>query len=458
MTQESREEQGMYAIDKPEHATMIAALRWYQESGMGEPDHRSEAIHELATNGGEEISLDSDGIDALVEKLQFNNVAETVARLEARHARLLAALRAVHEASRMSGNSHVQYLEQIAAAGLKEAGEKTLIELSAETRSRAGVLLHHASPDDVAHVVRLPTASVKDLKGMSVEVVAAKAFDDLDFNRIERAAVEAGDDATAQRAAMHKAIATQLVEHGVLANTGVPRVANPGKSAALIAAASRTPEKLRDITGQIFGVPTSVTVVAVHASYPLECQAGGVMFPDGRVVIDYPFAWVGNGDQSFDADAQIDISHVVLPDGSEAPSWKDIGAEDMTAADYASLQRRLEAIDMSIAKGEDLPATDELRARLERIMERASWTIDMDSGQIIDKRWNIADHPTAGSEYRSIDSDFDGVVTVTSVSGDTVFYDGDAEGSARVSEFKQAYAPTLDLSESQVHSRSRMRG
>lgn len=47
--------------------TIIAALRFYQQMGQGDPDNRSDWIHELATNSGEVISLDDEGIDDLVE-------------------------------------------------------------------------------------------------------------------------------------------------------------------------------------------------------------------------------------------------------------------------------------------------------------------------------------------------------------------------------------------------------
>ena len=50
-------------------ATVLAALRFYQAAGMGNPENRSEEIHQIATNDGMENSLDGVGIDALCEKL-----------------------------------------------------------------------------------------------------------------------------------------------------------------------------------------------------------------------------------------------------------------------------------------------------------------------------------------------------------------------------------------------------
>lgn len=59
-----------------EFNTILAALRFYQESGMGDPFNRSGAIHDIATNGGEDISLDYDAIDALCERLNTDDFVE----------------------------------------------------------------------------------------------------------------------------------------------------------------------------------------------------------------------------------------------------------------------------------------------------------------------------------------------------------------------------------------------
>jgi len=57
-------------INPAERATILAALRYYQSRGMGDPDNRSDDIHDIATNGGELCaSLDDEGIDALCEGL-----------------------------------------------------------------------------------------------------------------------------------------------------------------------------------------------------------------------------------------------------------------------------------------------------------------------------------------------------------------------------------------------------
>jgi hypothetical protein len=56
------------------------------------------------------------------------------------------------------------------------------------------------------------------------------------------------------------------------------------------------------------------------------------------VVIIYPFRWQDGTDPSFDPDAQIDISRVLLANGEELPGgWRDIGASDLTEDDSESL-------------------------------------------------------------------------------------------------------------------------
>ncbi|MGM8936645.1 hypothetical protein ACS8E9_17500 [Pseudomonas neustonica] len=57
-------------VDSADLHTIIAALRYWQESGMADPFNRSNELHELATNDGEVLSsLDDEGIDDLVYRL-----------------------------------------------------------------------------------------------------------------------------------------------------------------------------------------------------------------------------------------------------------------------------------------------------------------------------------------------------------------------------------------------------
>ena len=62
--------QNIISVDSAEHATLLAALRYYQQNGQGEPSSRCDAIHAIATNGDVQISLDTAGIDALCEHMQ----------------------------------------------------------------------------------------------------------------------------------------------------------------------------------------------------------------------------------------------------------------------------------------------------------------------------------------------------------------------------------------------------
>jgi hypothetical protein len=55
--------------EEAELATILAALRFYQEHGQGDPDNRSAGIHAIATADGDVISLDAEGIDDLCMKL-----------------------------------------------------------------------------------------------------------------------------------------------------------------------------------------------------------------------------------------------------------------------------------------------------------------------------------------------------------------------------------------------------
>lgn len=61
----------IFVVEGPETATILAALRFYQEHGQGEPANRSEAIHALATNDGDVTSLDGAAIDDLCEAINL---------------------------------------------------------------------------------------------------------------------------------------------------------------------------------------------------------------------------------------------------------------------------------------------------------------------------------------------------------------------------------------------------
>ncbi len=59
----------MHRIEADELATILAALRYWQQEGMGEPDNRSDDLHAIATANDEVISLDETAIGELCERL-----------------------------------------------------------------------------------------------------------------------------------------------------------------------------------------------------------------------------------------------------------------------------------------------------------------------------------------------------------------------------------------------------
>lgn len=67
--------QTIISVDAAELATILAALRFYQQAGQGDPTHRSDSIQVIATDGNTQISLDAEGIDALCERI---NIEEPV--------------------------------------------------------------------------------------------------------------------------------------------------------------------------------------------------------------------------------------------------------------------------------------------------------------------------------------------------------------------------------------------
>jgi hypothetical protein len=67
--------QHIISVDATELATILAALRFYQREGQGDPSNRLDDIHVIATDGETQISLDTEGIDALCERI---NLAEPV--------------------------------------------------------------------------------------------------------------------------------------------------------------------------------------------------------------------------------------------------------------------------------------------------------------------------------------------------------------------------------------------
>lgn len=70
-TQQAIQDSVLVIGTREDRNTILAALRFYQDHGMGEPANRSDAIHDLATNGEEDISYDADDINDLCERVNF---------------------------------------------------------------------------------------------------------------------------------------------------------------------------------------------------------------------------------------------------------------------------------------------------------------------------------------------------------------------------------------------------
>lgn len=64
----------MLTLTAQESNTLLAALTFYKDSGMGEPANRSGAIHTIATDDDRDISLDDKGIDDLNNKILSANI------------------------------------------------------------------------------------------------------------------------------------------------------------------------------------------------------------------------------------------------------------------------------------------------------------------------------------------------------------------------------------------------
>lgn len=62
------------SVSSQELSTILAALRYYQEENQGEPEERSDRIHAIATDDDNETSMNTDGIDALCERINFSGV------------------------------------------------------------------------------------------------------------------------------------------------------------------------------------------------------------------------------------------------------------------------------------------------------------------------------------------------------------------------------------------------
>jgi len=63
-------------LDREELATVLAALRYYQHNGMGDPFNRPDWLHDIAVpDAGSDTSLDDEAIDHLCERINCDNIA-----------------------------------------------------------------------------------------------------------------------------------------------------------------------------------------------------------------------------------------------------------------------------------------------------------------------------------------------------------------------------------------------
>lgn len=55
--------------DQQERNTVLAALRVYQRLGYGDPGKQPDWVHEIASDGFQDVTLDDDAIDSLCERI-----------------------------------------------------------------------------------------------------------------------------------------------------------------------------------------------------------------------------------------------------------------------------------------------------------------------------------------------------------------------------------------------------
>lgn len=71
--------ENIIVVSDEEQATILAALRFYQEKGQGDPSNRSDAIHLIASGGDvTQPGLDEDDIDNLAESINLGLIVPGV--------------------------------------------------------------------------------------------------------------------------------------------------------------------------------------------------------------------------------------------------------------------------------------------------------------------------------------------------------------------------------------------
>jgi hypothetical protein len=86
----------------------------------------------------------------------------------------------------------------------------------------------------------------------------------------------------------------------------------------------------------------AVTVIGSHADGSRPCRAHGLIFPDGRLLIAYPFHWTDDRCAGAEVRAPINLCHVEYADGQSLPhGWRDIGPDALTPSDCDALRARI---------------------------------------------------------------------------------------------------------------------
>jgi predicted HTH transcriptional regulator len=63
---------------------------------------------------------------------------------------------------------------------------------------------------------------------------------------------------------------------------------------------------------------------------------------------------------------------------------KVLGMQSISKEQFMELQHEAESLEMAIAKGEDTPEGDKLLDVIEALLSASPWTIDPDSGQVVE--------------------------------------------------------------------------
>ena len=64
----------LYTLDAQHVATIRAALMFYNDKGQGDPANRSDWVHDLATDGDNQTSMDEQGINELYQYFTLGGV------------------------------------------------------------------------------------------------------------------------------------------------------------------------------------------------------------------------------------------------------------------------------------------------------------------------------------------------------------------------------------------------